>query len=47
MKQIHKRYDSQQVKELLSKYEKRGVEPKSVEEMLSIGKAQFFRLLKQ
>jgi hypothetical protein len=47
MKQIHKRFDSHQVKELLSKYEQGVIERKSVEEMLCIGKAQFFRLLKQ
>jgi len=47
MKQLHKRFSSEQVKELLNKYEQGNVERQLIEEMLGIAKAQFFRLLKK
>jgi hypothetical protein len=46
MKQLHKRFETKQVKELLSKYERGNVEREILEDILGIGKAHFFRLLK-
>ena len=46
MKQLHKRFETKQVKELLGKYESGNVEREVLEEILGIGKAHFFRLLK-
>jgi endonuclease/exonuclease/phosphatase (EEP) superfamily protein YafD len=47
MKQIHKRFNNEQVKKILSKYEQGKVERQFIEEMLSIKKAQFFRLIRK
>jgi hypothetical protein len=43
MKQLYKRYEKEQIKELLEKYEKSGVKSKIIYEMLRIERAQFFR----
>jgi hypothetical protein len=45
MKQIHKRFSSLQVREILGRYDEGKIERRFVEEMLEISKAQFFRLL--
>jgi hypothetical protein len=47
MKQLNKRFEKEQIKELLDKYEKRGVKSKIIYEMLWIERAQFFRLLRR
>ena len=43
--QIHKKFTTQQVKELLEKYLKKEIERKYVEQILGIKKAMFFRVL--
>jgi hypothetical protein len=45
MKQLHKRFSGQQVKDLLKKYEEARIERATAEQVLGIKKAQFFRLL--
>jgi len=47
MKQIHKRFSSEQVKELLERYEKRAISRKAIEEVLGIKKVRLFRILKR
>jgi len=47
MSQLHKRFSSDQVKELLERYSKREIERKYIQEILGIGKSRFFMLLKQ
>jgi len=47
MSQLHKRFSSDQVKELLKRYVKNEIERKYVQEILGIGKRRFFMLLKQ
>ena len=47
MSQLHKRFTSDQVKELLERYSKREIERKYIQEILGIGKSRFFMLLKQ
>jgi hypothetical protein len=47
MSQLHKRFSSDQVKELLERYVKNEVERKYVQEILGIRKRRFFILLKQ
>lgn len=47
MKQLHKRFSKEQVKELLDKYENNDVKSKIICAMLNIERAQFFRLLKR
>jgi hypothetical protein len=47
MSQIHKRFTSDQVKELLERYSKREIERKYIQEILGIGKSRFFMLLNQ
>jgi hypothetical protein len=46
MKQLHKRFETEQVKELLNKYEQGNIKREALEEVLGISKAHFFRLLK-
>jgi hypothetical protein len=47
MSQLHKRFTSEQVKELLDRYLKNEIERKYVQEILGIQKRWFFLLLKQ
>jgi len=47
MKQLHKKFSTEQVIELLEKYEGEKVERKALEEILDVSKAHFFRLLQQ
>lgn len=47
MSQLHKRFTSDQVKELLERYSKREIERKYIQEILGIGKSRFFMLLNQ
>lgn len=44
-KQIHKKFTSEQVKELLQKYSNKEIERKYLQEILGIGKSRFFKLL--
>ena len=46
MSQVHKRFTSDQVKELLERYLKMEIERKYIEEILGIKKRRFFILLK-
>ena len=47
MSQLHKRFTSEQVKELLDRYLKNEIERKYTQEILRIRKRRFFVLLKQ
>ena len=47
MSQLHKRFTSQQVKELLDRYAKNEIERKYIQEILQIKRRRFFVLLKQ
>jgi len=47
MSQLHKRFSSDQVKELLERYSKKEIERKYLQEILGIGKRRFFMILKQ
>ncbi|MDR2709243.1 MAG: hypothetical protein LBC07_04650, partial [Elusimicrobiota bacterium] len=47
MKQVHKRFDNKQVKEMFKKYEQGKLKREALEEILSIKRTHFFRLLKQ
>jgi hypothetical protein len=47
MSQLHKRFTSDQVKQLLERYVKNEIERKYVQEILGIRKRRFFMLLKQ
>jgi len=47
MSQIHKRFTSDQVKELFERYSKREIERKYVQQILGIGKSRFFMLMNQ
>jgi len=47
MSQLHKRFTSDQVKELLERYLKNEVERKYIQEILGISRRRFFMLLKQ
>jgi len=47
MSQIHKRFTSDEVKELLERYSKKEVERKYIQEILGIGKSRFFMLMSQ
>jgi hypothetical protein len=47
MSQLHKRFTSDQVKELLQRYVKNEIERKYIQEILGIRKRRFFMLLKQ
>jgi len=47
MSQLHKRFTSDQVKELLERHSKREIARTYIQEILGIGKSRFFMLLKQ
>jgi hypothetical protein len=47
MSQLHKRFTSDQVKEVLERYLKNEVERKYIQEILGISRRRFFMLLKQ
>lgn len=47
MSQLHKRFTSEQVKELLDRYSKNEIERKYIQEILGIKRRRFFILLKQ
>ena len=47
MSQVHKRFTSDQVKELLERYSNNEIERKYIQEILGIKKSRFFMLLKQ
>jgi len=47
MSQLHKRFTSDQVKELLTRYSKNEIERKYIQEIQGISKRRFFMLLKQ
>jgi hypothetical protein len=47
MSQLHKRFTSEQVKELLDRYTKNEIERKYIQEILKIKRRRFFVLLKQ
>lgn len=47
MSQLHKRFASDQVKELLERYRKKEVERKYIQEILGISRRRFFMLLNQ
>jgi hypothetical protein len=47
MSQIHKRFTSDQVEELLERYSKKEIERKYIQEILGIGKSRFFMLMSQ
>jgi len=47
MSQLHKRFTSEQVKELFDRYLKKEIERKYIQEILGIGKSRFFMLLQE
>ena len=47
MSQLHRRFTSDQVKELLERYAKKEIERKYIQQILGIRKSRFFMLLKQ
>ena len=47
MSQLHKRFTSDQVKELLERYSNNEIERKYIQEIMGIKKRRFFMLLKQ
>ena len=47
MGQIHKRFSSEQVRELLEEYKTCSIERRAIEKVLGIERAQFFRLMKK
>ena len=47
MSQLHKRFTSEQVKELLDRYSKNEIERKYIQEILGIKRRRFFILLKK
>jgi transposase len=47
MSQLHKRFTSDQVKELLDRYLKKEIERKYIQQILKIGKSRFFMLLQR
>ena len=47
MSQLHKRFTSDQVKELLERYSKNEIERNYIQEILGIGRRRFFMLLKE
>ncbi len=47
MSQLHKRFTSDQVKELLERYSKNEIERKYIQEILGISRRRFFMLLKE
>ena len=47
MSQLHKRFTSDQVKELLERYSKNEIERNYIQEILGISRRRFFMLLKE
>jgi len=47
MKQLHKKFTDQQVKDIFKKYEESNIKAEDISKMLGIERAQFFRLLKR
>ena len=47
MSQLHKRFTTEQVKELLERYISKKIERKHIENLLIIKKRQFFKILKE
>ncbi len=47
MSQLHKRFTSEQIKELLARYGRKEIERKYLQEILGIGRRRFFEILKQ
>ena len=47
MKQLHKKFTDNQVKDLVARYQKKEIERKYLQEILGIQKTRFFDLLKQ
>lgn len=47
MTQLHKKFTDKQVKELLKKYDKYGIERKYIEDILGIKTRQFWKLIKK
>lgn len=47
MSQIHKRFTSDEVKELLERYSKKEIERKYIQQSLGIGKSRFFMLMSE
>jgi len=47
MSQLHKRFTTEQVKELLERYINKKIERKHIEDLLIIKKRQFFKILKE
>lgn len=47
MAQLHKRFSDQQIKDLMQKYLKNELKRAHIQEILQIGKRQFFKLLKE
>lgn len=47
MAQLHKRFTDQQVKDLMQRYLKNELKRAYIQEILRIGKRQFFKLLKE
>ncbi len=47
MSQLHKRFTSEQIKELLDRYRRKEIERKYLQEILGIGRRRFFEILKQ
>lgn len=47
MKHLHKKFSDSNVKELIQRYLNKEIERKYLQEILSIKKARFFRLLKK
>ena len=47
MIQLHKRFSDDQVKNLFERYLKKEIERRYIQEILGVGKARFFALLKE
>ena len=47
MIQLHKRFSDDQVKNLFERYLKKEIERRYIQEILGVGKARFFALLKK
>jgi hypothetical protein len=47
MRQLHKRFSKEQIKELLKRYEEGKVERRAIEEVTGISRSRFFELLKE
>ncbi|MDR1418058.1 MAG: hypothetical protein LBI80_02735 [Endomicrobium sp.] len=47
MKQLHKKFNSEQVKEILNKYERGKAKRETIQEILGLGRSRFFDLIKK